>query len=981
VASAVLRALSVCVPVALHVIEAPLIHAAEPAALATDIPAQPLTRALEAFGRQTGLQLIYVSAIAETVQSPGARAGQSTSAALTQLLEGSGLHFEFLNARTIRIFSPPPAVPNGSGVAVAAPQPVAERHATRPLTVEEIVVTANRRVEPLQEVPITIQVLTGKTLAELNARTFDDFVTNLPGVTAHGIGPGQNNIYVRGLATTDPGIQGAGVLGSFPNVAVYLDEQSVQLPHRNLDLYTPDLERIEILEGPQGTLFGAGAQAGVVRYITNKPKLGTTEASVDAGYEFTASGASSQDVNAVVNIPIITDRLAVRGVIYREKRGGYIDNIPAIFARTQAPPDSVVIDNSKLVAADANPVTYSGVRVAGLYQFSEDWSALLTQSYQNIEADGAFAEMATDSLGVPQPDLTTQMFNASFNKDRFENTALTIEGRVGALKLLYAGSYLVRNVEQVQDYTSYARSPYADYYQCAFSYTAGGYFQCFTPSSTWHDVERNTHQSHELRLSTPSNWRVRGIAGLFYEDYQIQEQVDYLYLTAPSYFHPIAPPTGYYTFNGSRLVYNQLVPWYYSGAVFVPSPVTSINPNVRPADDAFFDDITRGYRQKAAYASVDFDLVPEVLTLTVGTRYFNTDNSEVGATVESSYGCSLVPPNYQPVPNPCVNHSYFINVNAEGFDRTFSGFRSRMNLSWKVSGDALLYYTWSQGYRPGGFNRGYSALNGQSPLHAGPGWWQAQARAHGGWAAPLDYAPDDLTNNEFGWKTTWLGRRLQWDGAIYQEDWDHVQIGVYAPQVISPGITTNGGSYRVRGVETSMVAQVAAGLTLEARAAWNHSDLVQPTTFLWADGTPIDFTTLQNSQGQPVANPSGEVGSSLAAAPPFQGAIRVRYEFPLDRYQAFAQLGAVHQAHSLSTTDRITLDVQGNSIAYDLPAFTTYDGALGLHGDAWQLQLYGENLTDTRAQLSANHAQWYKSVTVNRPRTFGLRVTYSYRRQ
>src|SRR6202011_714767 len=110
-----------------------------------------------------------------------------------------------------------------------------------------------------------------------------------------------------------------------------------QLPNRNLHIYAADLERIEILEGPQGTLFGVGAQAGVVRYITNKPKLNVTEAMVNAGYARTAHGAESSNLHATLNIPLIADKLAVRGVIYNEKRGGYINNIPATFAR--APTD------------------------------------------------------------------------------------------------------------------------------------------------------------------------------------------------------------------------------------------------------------------------------------------------------------------------------------------------------------------------------------------------------------------------------------------------------------------------------------------------------------------------------------------------------------------------------------------------------------------------------------------------------------------
>src|SRR5580698_8297794 len=140
--------------------------------------------------------------------------------------------------------------------------------------IQEIVVTAQRRTENMQEVPITIQALTAETLTQLNVSTFDDFVKYLPNVTAANNGPGQENIYMRGLSANGvSGNQGGGATGPFPNVAIYLDEQSGQAPGRNLDVYAADLDRIEVLEGPQGTLFGAGAQAGVVRYITNKPKL------------------------------------------------------------------------------------------------------------------------------------------------------------------------------------------------------------------------------------------------------------------------------------------------------------------------------------------------------------------------------------------------------------------------------------------------------------------------------------------------------------------------------------------------------------------------------------------------------------------------------------------------------------------------------------------------------------------------------------
>jgi iron complex outermembrane recepter protein len=962
--AAVLRTLAICTPVALAGAQAASVQGAEPATLAADIPTQSLARALEAFASQTGLQIAYVSGVVRNQKSHAVPAGVSEQEGLTRLLQGTGLKFEYLTSHSVRILA-----------AVSSPNTTAMASSGDQLA--EVIVTANRREENLQDVPITIQVLTSAELSRLNVTTFDDFVSYLPGITAHGVGPSQNNIYIRGLGTGDFANQAAGSNGSFPNVAIYLDEQSAQLPGRNLDIYATDLERIEVLEGPQGTLFGAGAQAGVLRYITNKPKLNVTDANVSAGYASTAHGDPSSALQAMINIPVIPDRLAVRGVIYDEKRGGYIDNIPATFTRANTdrsisyagghvPANSVVINNAPVVGDNINPVTYSGIRVEALYQFDDDWNALIAQSYQNMEANGVFAEMAEDSYDKPQPDLTAQLYNPSYDKDRFENTALTIEGRVAALKLVYAGAYIVRNVEQVQDYTAYAHSGhYVDYYQCVNPGPTPAAAKCFTPSSTWRDVERNTHLTQELRLSTPGEWRVRAISGLFYENYRIQDQGDWFYLTAFPYFNPVGPPTGYFTYQGKQVC------GCTPGAMFVPDPPTLNNPNVRPLGDAFFNDITRGYRQKAAYVSVDVDLLPQVLTLTAGTRYFSINTSEVGV-IAGSFGCQLA----SDPPNPCIDHNNFNNLNQEGLDQTYSGFRGRANLSWKASEDALLYYTWSQGFRAGGFNRSFGTPS-DSPLAyaSDPEPWQAQAHTHGGWTGPLAYGPDTLTNNELGWKTTWLGERLQWNGAVYQEAWNHAQIDAFATQLLS-GETINGGNYRVRGLETFVQTRVAAGLTLESGVAWNHSELVKEAAFFWADGTPINFSSLQTSTGQKLANPAGTIGSSLAGAPTFQGNFLARYEFALDAYRAFAQVGVVHQSDSLSTTDRLSLDLQGNSIAYDLPAFTTYDAALGAGKDGWLIQAYGENLTDTRAQLFANYSLGYKAVTVNRPRSIGLRFSY-----
>jgi outer membrane receptor protein involved in Fe transport len=874
------------------------------------------------------------------------------------------------------------AILSGSGVGVVHAAPAVD--VTESEGLQEITVTAQRRSENMQNVPITIQAMTAETLTQLNVTTFDDFVKYLPNVSSQGLGPGQNNIYMRGLASAVGALQGSGVVGSFPNVAVYLDEQSGQLPGRNLDIYAADIERIEVLEGPQGTLFGAGAQAGVVRYITNKPKLDVTEANFNAGYATTAHGDPSSNIDATINLPLIADTLAVRGVIYNETRGGYINNIPGTFARTPnepgvayqyhaCPANCATVNNNNLAGNAINPAYYKGIRVEGLWKINEDWNALLTQSYQNLEADGVFAEQQVSSAGVRQPDLTVQLYNPSFNKDKFENTALTINGRLGDLKAVYTGGYLVRNVEQVQDYTNYARGKYANYYQCVSSGTSlTGKATCFTPSATWHDVEKNTHQSHEIRLSTPDDWRLRALGGLFYEKYEIDEQVDWLYKSATDYFGSIAPPTGYYELNGSPLLPSgHPVTYKTPGAVLVPLTPSVNNPNVRNINDGFFDDIKRGYTQKAAFASADFDIIPKVLTITAGTRYYRIDTTEKGAVV-GSFGCKNFSGGTKPNLDPCVNHSNFTNLDALGLDKLYTGFKSRGNLTWKVTPDTMVYYTWSQGFRAGGFNRPNS-VESSSPLT-------------GAWAPPVAFGPDNLTNNEIGWKTEWFDHRLQWNGAIYKEDWKGTQISLFDPGVTGNlTFTTNGSDYRVKGIETTLAARVTHELTVMAGASYNDSKLTKPSSFTYSfgpkKGQPIDFSTLTDPKTGAVlglSNPGGQTGDPLAGAPLFQANLRVRYEVAVGDYLPFVQAGAVHQASSYSSTDRLTKDLQGNSIAYVNPAYTEYEASLGVSRDAWMVQAYGQNLTDERAELYSNYRQWYKAVTVDRPRTLGIRFSYKF---
>ena len=862
---------------------------------------------------------------------------------------------------------------SAGGIVHAAPATDADT-ASASDSIQEITVTAQRRTENMQNVPIQIQALTGATLTQLSVTTFDDFVKYLPNVTSASNGPGQGVIFMRGLATSTLATQGSSGIGSFPNVAVYLDDQSGQLPGRNLDVYAADIERIEVLEGPQGTLFGAGAQAGVLRYITNKPKLDVTEGNVNAGYAYTSGGDPSSNVDAMINLPLIADTLAVRAVIYSDTRGGYINNLPSTFSRLPTdigihyagyatgcskgplvagqcttgtptgygvPPGSPSASNAALVGNAINPVTYQGLRVGALYKINEDWNALLVQSYQDMKSQGVFYVTPESSAGQALPDLGVNLWNPSYNNDKFENTALTVNGKVGPLKLVYSGSYMVRNIEQQGDYTNYARGVYADYYQCTSPAETGTTGKCNSPSALWRETDTATHDSQEFRLSTPDDWRVRAIGGLFWEDYSIAENIDWMYKSLPAC--TATANTGCLTDVG-------------------PATGAQVrNPNVRPDNVSFFDDVTRGYTQKALFGSVDYDIIPKVLTVTAGTRYYQIDTTAVGSSV-SSFGC------YGGGPPPCTGNAAFSNdLSSHDLNITYKGFKSRGNISWKPMEDVLLYYTWSQGFRPGGFNRGShlinhtdSTMNGVAP--AGP-----VNGALYSYQTPQSYAPDTLVNNELGWKTQWFDRRLEFNGAIYQENWKDVQVQIFQSCCYGNlSFVTNGPNYRVRGVEIESIGRVTHELTVTGSASWNSSNLANAPYLNQPNGSPVVIPLSGGIGGSAF----GQTGSPLAQSPPFQASLRARYEFTMGSYNAFWQIGGTHQAHSYSAT--------GNIATYDQPGFTTYDASLGVEKDAWMAQLYAQNLTDTRADLFENGNQFVTAETINRPRTMGVKFSYKF---
>jgi outer membrane receptor protein involved in Fe transport len=791
--------------------------------------------------------------------------------------------------------------------------------------IQEITVTAQRRSESMQDVPISMQAFTEKALEQLNIQTFDDYIKYLPNVTSANNGPGQNEVFMRGLSAGSQASQGSASTGLFPNVAIYLDNQSVSMPNRNLDVYAVDLNRIEVLEGPQGTLFGSGAESGVIRYITNQPKIDVTEGSVKGGYGTTAGGDNNSNGQAVINLPIVPEHLAFRAAIYTDSHGGYINNVPGTFTRENTdvgiiyggyaavngtcpngkppgaagycvPPGSVSINNAGQVGNAINPVTMQGARAQLLYQINDDWDVLLGQLYQSTDSQGVFYQQPTSSDGVPLSPLQVTLFNPSYNKDSAEQTSLTVDGKFGPLKAVYTGGYLVRNIEQQGDYTNYSRGVYADYYQCV------GYYdqtpKCYSPSASWHSNEENHHLQQEFRVSTPDNWRVRGIVGAFYEDNKLYDQTSWMYKSVPECTADVT--VGCFTNVGT-----------FPGT-------TVVNPGEQPYSTSFYQDSVRETKQTAFFASTDIDLIPKTLTLTLGTRHYLFENSYKGSVL-SSFDCYE-----QGTPVGGCHGGYSYNLDAQNLRDTETGFKSRANLTWHVVPDVMLYYTWSQGFRPGGFNQN----GGTQHIYGPDGNYQ--------YALPTSYASDKLTNNEIGWKTEFFDHRLQWNGAYYRENWNNVQISFFDPGLVGNLFyNTNGQDFLVKGIETQLTFRVIGGLTLQGAGSWNTSRQTNSPSLI--DNIPgsINYgkpiTEACNATGTGctvITNPFGPVGSPTANSPPIQLSLRARYEWSFSDYNTFIQAGVTHQGHSYTQAgSNPTFAGAGNistsRLRFEDPAYST----------------------------------------------------------
>jgi outer membrane receptor protein involved in Fe transport len=534
-------------------------------------------------------------------------------------------------------------IPLASTAFVGAPLANAQETADS-VTLEEVVVSAQKRDENLQSVPLSITALGTSKLEELHVASFADYAKFLPSVSFTTIGPGASSVYMRGVASGE----NSNHSGPLPTVGIYLDEQPITTIQGALDVHIYDIARVEALAGPQGTLYGASSQAGTLRIITNKPDPTGFKSGYDLSLNSVEKGGTGYIGEAFLNLPI-SSNTAVRLVGWREHDAGYIDNVAG--TRT-FPTAGITQNNFSRAKNDYNDVDTVGGRAALRVDLNESWTITPAVMAQNQKTNGAFGY--DSKIG----DLKLQHYFPENSKDKWWQAAFTVEGKIGNFDLVYSGAYLKRDFDSNTDY-----SDYSYFYDTLSGYTVYNDDGALIDPSQ-HIIARDGFKkhSHELRISSPQENRFRVVGGVFQQ-------------------------------RQTHAIYQDYVIDDLAAALSVPAPAAG--------NTIWLTDQSRVDRDFAVFGEASYDIT-EKLTGLVGARYYESKNSlegfyGYGAGYSSNYGVALCD-------TPFVT---FRTAPCKNLDDTVKddGIIPKGTLTYRIDPQKLVYGTFSKGFRPGGVNR------------------------------------------------------------------------------------------------------------------------------------------------------------------------------------------------------------------------------------------------------------------------------------
>lgn len=662
------------------------------------------------------------------------------------------------------------AIAAAVSAALAGPSALAQ---TQGQTIEEIVVTATKRAESLADIPMSISAFTTEDIARQGLEGLDDYVRKIPSLAVARREPAGNSVVFRGVAAS--GIQ----FGANPSSGVYLDEQPITQSGINPDPRLVDIERVEALSGPQGTLFGDASQSGTLRIITNKPDPTGFDAWVELEANTVSDGDFGYDVSGMLNVPLADDKVALRLVGFTAEEAGYIDNVLGTSP-------GGTFDNASTVEDDINSATTSGGRAALRWFANSQWTVDASAIFQSLDVDG-FGDRDFD-----RGDLEQVRFYDEKLEDDWYQLALTLEGSTGAGDFLFSVSYFDRELRYDADATDYqfAFQQLSDDFEVYYNTVNGtaydfGFYDFGGDPRGWAiEDAKDERFSIEARWATPdspdSRWR--GIVGVFYQSSESKTT-----FTSGVDDFASTPAFYYLSYNPYNLSINGLPPGSWG-----------------PTDNWYFGVYDTEIDQTAVFGEVSFDLTDN-FTITAGGRWFNVDRKN---------GQLLGGLQQGPVPNRDTD---FITTDNVG-DSSDDGFVPKVNLTYTFNERDLAYFTYSEGFRSGGAN----ALRPNSLL-------------------PRSYESDKVQNYELGYKTTTAGGRLYFSAVAYHMIWNDIQIQVNDPQptVFQLGVV-NFPEATIDGVELVASWIPAPGWDLAATLAYNNAEISKSATLFPGSGAPVE---------------------------------------------------------------------------------------------------------------------------------------------
>ena len=782
-------------------------------------------------------------------------------------------------------------------------------YTTSQAQLEEIVVTATKKAESLQDIAGTVQAITQDELQKAKVVNMEDYAKLIPSMSYVNYTPGTGKVYFRGIADDN------GTFIAEESTALYLDEQPVTQAGMAVDIRMVDIERIEALAGPQGSLYGSSAQSGTIRVITNKPDTSEFSANVDMTLRASATSPRNEDswdISSMVNIPI-SDNFAIRAVGFSAQDGGFIDNVEGWSLKGFGPGTQGDNRNTDIspeaVREDVNTFESKGGRISAKWEM-DDGYVLAGIAAQNNSGEGY------SNYDPTVGDLQKIAFYDEPRDDDWTQISLTVEKDLGFATLISATSYFDRDVYYVLD-----RSMYASYFATFCYYYAGipGNMvskYCFQPAGTayfYNDPigfntldQWNSTKTQEFRLSNQSD-DLDWVVGLFYQERE--EGWD---------------------FHTETIGYNESEGFAYRVA-YIAYALPDRMP-VAPTDRWWSSYDRTTWETMAVFGEVNYRF-DEDWELTVGGRWFEREADKT-YWVENPGGAltgdGVLPKNK--FDNP-----------------TNSDFVPKVSIKYNMNDDTMFYALYSEGYRPGGVNRGRAS----TPYY------------------PDQYGPDFLENMEIGVKSTLMDGRLRMNATYFTMDWSDYQL-----EVVDPTNTPCGNAEALAAPYCGqpwqkVVANVgnagSDGLMLEVLAAigddtelgWNSQ---------WVDSA-LDGA---------LSDGSAPAGTRLPQVPEFKSNLWVEKAFQISAFGASEGYLRGSVSYTGQSWNMVQTDYRQSQASY-----TQADMSFGISGGDWEVDFFVNNLTDERAEVYVTDGFFdyffgRGRIYTNRPREMGIRYKKSF---